>query len=163
MKRHAITPKRIQKQLRNFIERKDLLAGVFLVIATGLTLEVLAASVDHAVEKIIDGEHIPAGNWWFIGACSVLILILSLFIWAMREVFQNLHVRYQIQSSAMPKQFLVIFVSRQDLITDLSNNHFKTTPNGGSGRDLAKFRLSFFKFIENCPRPSGTEGLCLSV
>jgi hypothetical protein len=122
MKRHPFTLKRFGKQIWiYFIEKRELLAGILLVIVAGLTLEVFAASVDHAVEKLIDGESIEAGNWWFIGVCFVLMPILSALIWLRRHVFQSLRVLYQIASNAMPKPYLVIFVSRQQLIKNLSD------------------------------------------
>lgn len=113
--------KRLQKQLRiYFVERKDLLAGILLVVAAALTLEVLAASVDHAVERVIDGQSIEAGNWWFIGICFVLMVIFTALIWLGQHVFRSLRVRYWIDSNALPKPCLVIFISRQQLIKDRS-------------------------------------------
>ena len=122
MKRPPFTFKRLQKQLRiYFLERTDLLAGILLVIAAGLTLEVLAAGVDHAVERLIDGQCIEAGNWWFIGICLVLVILLSLLIWLGQHVFRSLRVRYWIDSEMLPKPYLVIFVSRQKLMKNLSD------------------------------------------
>ena len=109
------------KQIRiYFIERKSLLGAILLVIAAGLTLEVFAAGVDHAVEKLLDGERVQAGHWCFIVICFVLMLILSVLIWLGQHAFRSLRVRYWIDSSEMPKPYLVVFISRQHLIKDLS-------------------------------------------
>jgi hypothetical protein len=122
MKQHSFTGKHLWKQLRiYFIGRWNLLLGILLVMAAGLTLEVLAVSIDHAVERWIDGESIKAGHWWFIVICSALVFILSGVIWFEQHVFRSLWVRYSIKSDAMPKPYLVIFISRQDCLKNLAD------------------------------------------
>jgi H+/Cl- antiporter ClcA len=94
MKRHATSFKRELKRIPTyFIERYDLFVGILVVIAAGLTLEVLADGVEHAVERLIYGEPIKASHWWFIAFCLALTLFLSMLIWLLRHVFRSLHVR----------------------------------------------------------------------
>ena len=117
MKRHPFNVKHMLKQIQiYFVERKNLLGAILLVIAAGLTLEVFAAGVDHAVEKLLDGQTVSTGHWWFIVVCFALMILLSALIWLGQHAFRTLRVRYWIDSSGLPKPYLVVFVSRQQLI-----------------------------------------------
>jgi hypothetical protein len=92
------------------------LFGIGLVIAAGLFFELFVAGVVHLIEKYFDGATVEPWQWWYIGTCLALTVALSCITWSVRHIFRTLHVRYEIHSEEMPKPYLVVFVSRQELI-----------------------------------------------
>jgi hypothetical protein len=119
------------------VERMDLLIGFGLVILAGLAFELFVAGLNHIVEKHFEGETVKSWQWWYTGGCFVLTVVLSCVIWSARQAFRKLHVRYQIRSEEMPKPYLVIFVSRQNLIktiSDLPENGSLTISGATLGR-----------------------------
>jgi len=112
---------RAAKQWCNYYAgRKDLLAGIVLVVLAGLCLEVLAAAIDHVVERVLDNQPVKGGDWRFIAVSFGLTLFLALVIWWCRHVFRTPYVRYWIASAGSPRPYLVIFLSQQQVFKGIS-------------------------------------------
>lgn len=99
-------------------DRPDLLWGFILIIAAGVAFEMFSVGVDHIVEKRLDGEHVKKEQLCFIAVCFLFMVLLTVIIWWQRHVFRSIHVRYKIASSAGPRPYLVIFVSRQEILKE---------------------------------------------
>jgi len=101
------------------MERQDVLFGIGLVLLAGMAFELMVAGLDHAAETHFSGEVIKTWQWWYIGVCLSLTVVLSCVIWSARHIFRRLHVRYWI-GDPMPKPYLIFFVSRQKHIKSIS-------------------------------------------